>query len=359
MFGKLTWDQAGIYRDEFTFYHHIISLNPGAKSAHRNLARALIDAGRPTQALAASRIEVERFSGSPKAHNMHGVALLALDRLDEAGESFQRALKLDPGNRSARQNMAETYTRQGRFMESLRWYRGALDIDPEFTRAHVGMGVALFQLGHYEQAVESLEKAVSLGPDALPINALRLLGDAYAEGSGGMGKPSRRIAASSKPIPDTLPPNAGIGYAMLQFKRHEEALESLARAIALQPESADAVDRHVAMGRAFLALDRKEEAAKQYGRALEIDPRNGAALDSFAVLRFRQQRYEEALRLYGALIEIGEANAQIYANMAATLSYLDRPDEALHNLDRALALDPSLARTGLGEMRDALRQRQR
>lgn len=346
VFGKLSWDQAGIYKDEFTFYNHIISLNPGAKSAHRNLARALLDAGRPTEALAASRIEVERFPGSPKAHNQHGLVLLALDRLDEAGESFQRALTLDPGHRSARQNMAETYTRQGHFVEALRWYRRALDIDPEFTRAHVGMGVALFQLDRFAQAVESLQKAVSLARDALPVNALRLLGDALRK-QRRYGEAIETYRGILETDPQYAPAHAGIGYALAQLKRYDEAVESLARAVSLQPDSADAADRHVVMGRAFGALDRTEEAAEHFARALNIDPRNGAALDSFAVLRFRQQRFEEALGLYEALIETGEANAQVHLNMGATLYNLGRTEEARRSLDLAGALDPSLAQTRL------------
>ena len=341
VFGKLTWDQAGIYRDEFTFYNHIISLNPGAKSAHRNLARALLDAGRPAEALTASRIEVERFPGSPKAHDQHGVVLLALDRLEEAGESFQRALRLDPGHRSARQNMAETYTRQGRFVESLRWYQAALDIDPEFTRAHVGMGVALFQLGRDAQAVESLQQAVSLSRGALPINALRLLGDTLRK-QRRYGEAIETYRGILGTDPRYAPAHAGIGYALVQLKRYDEAVESLVRAVSLQPDSADVTDRHVAMGRAFAALDRMKEAAEHFARALEIDPRNGAALDSLAVLRFRQQRFEEALGLYEALIETGEANAQIHLNMGATLYNLGRVEESRRSLDRARALDSSL-----------------
>ena len=156
--------------------------------------------------------------------------------------------------------------------------------------------------------------------------------------------------------PEYAPAHAGIGYALFQLKRYQEAVESLARSVSLRPESPAAADRHVAMGRALVELGRMEAAAEHFARALEIDSRNAKALDSFAVLRFRQQRYEEALRLYETLIETGEANAQVHANVGATLYYLDRPDEALRSLNRALSLDPNLARTGFEEMRDTLRQ---
>ena len=119
VFGKLTWDQAGIYRDEITFFNHIISLNSQARSVHYNLANALIAAGRPEEALAASRIAVGKRPDYASVHVTRGIALLALDRLDEATESLRRALELDPGHKIARYNMAEIRRGHGRFEESV------------------------------------------------------------------------------------------------------------------------------------------------------------------------------------------------------------------------------------------------
>ncbi len=353
VFGKLTWDQAGIYRDDITFYSHVISLNPEARSIHRNLANALIASERGEEALAASRIAVEQRPDSADAYVAQGGAFIALDRLDEAEASFQRALELNSDHGEARQNMAETLRGQGRYEESIRWYRTLLDVDPESMSAHEGMGEALFRLGRYEQAVESLTRAVALQQDLVPIAVHYLL----AEGLRRLQRLEEAIDAYRDVLeidPDHAPALARIGYALLGVGQFEEALASLSRSASLQPESPDAADRHAAMGRACQALGRLEEASEQYELALTIDPDNAISLDAFAVLRFGQQRYEEALSLYESLIEIGQANAQAHANMGVTLYRLDRPEEALRSLDRALSMDPALARTGFGEMRDML-----
>ncbi len=352
--GKLTWEQSGIYRDAISFYHHILSFNPAA-SVHRNLAKALIDAGRLEDVFDASRMAVEQNPGSAGAHHALGLSLMGLGRLDEAAESFRRVLELDSSHTHARHNLAETLRHQGNLAESIESYREVLDIDRDFTEAYAGMGHALFHLGRYEEAAESLAKAVSLRPDVVPIKELGLLAWAL-----------RRLKRHEEAIetyrsilsavPEYAPAHAGIGYALYQLKQYEEAIESLARSDSLQPESSDAADRHVAMGRASDALGRTKAAVGHFARALEIDARNAEALDSFAVLRFRQQRYEEALDFYENLVEMGEANARVHANMAAALYYLERPDEALRSLDLALSLDPSLAQTGLEKMRDALRE---
>ena len=350
VFGRLTWEQTGIYRDDLSFYSHIISLNPGARFAHWGLFDALIDAGRTSEALAASRIAMERFPKYAVSHNAHGVALLQLNRLEEAAESFRRAAELGSSHKNSRQNLGSIRRRQGHFAESIQWYRAVLDIDPDFTLAHVGMGAALFSLGQYEQAEQSLARAVSLGSDAVPISALSLLGDARR-------KQQRHEEAIDtyrgilETDPDYAPAHAGIGYALVGLTSYEEAVESFARAISLQPEPPANADLHVGMGEASRELGRTESAAEHYARALTIDSGNANALDFLALLRFRQQRYEEALRLFERLIEVDEANAQVHVNMSATLYYLDRPEQALRSLDRALSLDPTL-RTRFEGMRN-------
>ena len=357
VFGKLTWEQAGIFRDEIAFYNHIISLNPQAPTAHLNLASALLGAGRPAEALAASLIAVERHPGSARAHNSHRASLLTLNRPDAAADRFRRAAELDPGDHKARQIMAQIRSRQGRFAESARWYREVIDIDPESASAHYGLGVALFRLGRYEQAVESLERADSLLPDPLPVGSLHLLAEALLRQQR-HEEALERYRGVLEINPENVAAHAGIGYALFHLKRYEEAIDSLARSVSLRPESPAAADRHVVIGQASMELGREEAAAEHYARALALDARNTKALDSLAVLRFRQQRHEEALHLYRAMIDIGEANAQLHANVGAVLYQLGRPEEALRSLERARALDPTLELiwTGVQEPRDTSQQ---
>ena len=353
--GKLAWDQSGVYRDRITFYNHIISFNQGSTSVYRNLANALNEAGRPAEGLDASNMAIELRPRSANAHNTRGVALFSLGRLDEAAQSFRHALELDASHKTAHQNMAETRRRQGHFLESIEWYRTVLDLDPEFAAAHAGMGLALFELGQYGRAVESLQEAVSLNPRALPISAHHFLAEALYKQQRDE-EAIERYRVVTELDPEHAAAHAGIGYASYRSQRYEDAVTSLQRSVSLKPESPDNTNRHVAIGQAFEALGRTEEAANHYGRGLEIDPRNVTALNSLAWLRFHQQRYEEALDLYETVVEIDEANAQVRINMAATLHYLGRPEEALRSLESALSLDPTLAETGLGEMRDALRE---
>ena len=354
VFGKLTWDQAWVYQDRVTFYSHITSANPEVPM-YRNLADALRDAGRLEEALTASRIGLEQRPDAANAHNTHGATLFAMDRLEEAANSFHRALQLHPGQEHALRNMALTRKRQGRLVESLRWYRQAIDNNPESALAQAGMGEVQFRLGQHKMAAELLENAIALRPDSLPLSTHHFLAEALRQ----QQRHEEAITKYRDVLeidPEFAYAHAGIGYALRQLKRYEEALEWLARSISLEPQSPAAADRHVEMGRALEALNQTEDAARHYKRALEIDPRSVSALDSLALMRFRQQRYEDALGMYETLIGIDGDNAQFHVNKGLTLQNLDRREEALRSFQRAVSLDPNVARIEPEETADAFQQ---
>jgi ribosomal protein S12 methylthiotransferase accessory factor len=112
------------------------------------------------------------------------------------------------------------------------------------------------------------------------------------------------------------------------------------------------------MGRAARELGRLDEAAEHLEQAMRFDPSDTAAIDHLAQVRFEQHRYEDALGLYRRVAERDPERAQIHANLAAALYWLDRVDEAVASYEHALTLDPSLesARAALEQVRPRARQ---
>ena len=171
--GALTWRQAEIYRDEVTFFTHVVSHNPAARGAQGNLGTALLEAQRPEEALAAIAAAVEQDPGDVKAHANAGAALVRLGRLEEAEERLRHALALDPRHTIALQNLAESLRKQGRFEEALEYYRAAMETDAGNAMPHAGMGDALFRLGRYEESLRSFDRALALEPGLEAVRALR------------------------------------------------------------------------------------------------------------------------------------------------------------------------------------------
>ena len=171
--GTLTFRQAEIYRDEVTFFGHIVAHNPAARGAQGNLGKALLDAGRLEEALSVFDAALERTPDDVDALANAGVALIRTGRFDEAEELLRRGLALDPRHRIVLQNLAESLRKRGRFEEALGYYRAAIDADPGNALAYAGMGDALIRLERYGEALKNLDRALALGLTRDTVRTLR------------------------------------------------------------------------------------------------------------------------------------------------------------------------------------------
>ena len=94
--GALTWQHTSVYRDTETFYRHIVSLNPYARSAHLGLSSELLaGAIRGRQAVALAGIE--RDSATYAVHVNAGFAYVQLGQPEEAEKQYRRSLEVRPG----------------------------------------------------------------------------------------------------------------------------------------------------------------------------------------------------------------------------------------------------------------------
>ena len=169
----LTFLQAELYRDEETFFSHIVAHNPAARGAQGNLGKALLDTGRPQEALAAFRAALERAPDDTDVLANAGVALIRTGRPGQAETLLRRALALDPQHRIVLQNLAESLRKQGSFEEALAYYRAAIEVDAGNALAYAGMGDALLRLERHQEALRNFERALALDPGLDQVRSLR------------------------------------------------------------------------------------------------------------------------------------------------------------------------------------------
>ena len=203
-------------------------------------------------------------------------------------------------------NLGMTLYYQGRYAEALDAARVAVEQRPDFALAHANLGLALNALGRSDEASTPLLRALDLNPQ--DVNTFQKL-------------------------IEILTPQG----------RYEEAIDLIALAAALAPDSTQAAELHFLMGETAREKGQPETAAEHYVHTLEIDPHHGKTLHWLATLRLEQQRYDEALETFSASHRPFTLKTQRpIANMGIALIFLGRNDEALQHFDQALALDPTL-----------------
>ncbi len=108
---------------------------------------------------AAQRPEVAR------AHYLLGFSLAVADRPTEAMPEFQKAIQLNPNYLDAYVGLGTVLDKNGRLREAIACYREALRLKPDYTLAHYNLGSDLARVGRSTEAISELEEAVRLKPD--------------------------------------------------------------------------------------------------------------------------------------------------------------------------------------------------
>lgn len=123
-----------------------------------------------------------------------GESFLAQGKTQAAMDSFEAALAADPRNRRAYVGMARAAEAEGMPGKAVRFYREALEIDPNDLNALELQGIALVERGAKARAETNLERMKKLCPGACP-QADRL----SAAIARGPQKPAAQTAALDEP----------------------------------------------------------------------------------------------------------------------------------------------------------------
>jgi Tfp pilus assembly protein PilF len=119
------------------------ALNPGNFSQQEAYARGLIEAGRQAEAYAQYQKMIARWPRSTDALVNYGLLAQGLRHEEEAIDSWQRAVYIDPGQANAQIYLAQALDRQGEVQAAARHYRGYLRIVAAHRNEHSSEGATV------------------------------------------------------------------------------------------------------------------------------------------------------------------------------------------------------------------------
>lgn len=129
----------------------------------------------------------------------------------------------------------------------------------------------------------------------------------------------------------------GIGRTLGRYGRFPEAVEQLRKAVALNPDYADA---HANLAYMLERAGRPPEAIEQYQVALERNPRMVHAYEGLGRLLASQGNPEEAIATYRRGLALRPYQASMRTSLGETLLSLGRAEEGMQECRRALEYDP-------------------
>jgi cellulose synthase operon protein C len=138
-------------------YRKILGADP-ASMVFVELAKALLDAGEPDEAIVTCQAGLEHHPDSIVGHVLWGRALIDLGRPDEAMDQFDRAMGLDPDNPYAYNLIGEVLLHRRLYRSALPVLRRAVSLQPGDRRVR--------------QWLAQAEKAVSEGPGGGPATTV-------------------------------------------------------------------------------------------------------------------------------------------------------------------------------------------
>jgi tetratricopeptide (TPR) repeat protein len=307
----------------------------------------------------------------PRVSGLYDEAKAAEGRGDLAAAtaSYLSLLQIAPRLAPAYNNLGSLYIRQGKYREAAKVLEKGLKVDPKMSPASALLGIALYELGDYAAAKPHLEIAVRanakdtdaallLSNDLIKLGEFRSAADELQRLSERLpenqevwyllGKVHMKLSEEALSKLTNLDPNSVwvheiSGEVMESMKNYDGALLEYKKAVEVAPQQAGT---HYHLGNAYWSLNMWNAATEQFRAELANDPSN-----CMAQWKIGNIVLEEHGDSAGALAEIQKAldacpdlmSARV--DRARALIKLERPSEAVNDLEAAAKADPAEALT--------------
>jgi membrane associated rhomboid family serine protease/Tfp pilus assembly protein PilF len=154
--------------EAITSFKKAIENKPDYAEAIHNLGCAYMRIGLNDEAIAAFKQTIEasrRPDLRAKAYLNLGLIYTNTELYDEAIDSLEKSMRLQPGVPDAYGVLGDCYMGKELYEKAIGAYQRALELRPDFAEAQAGLGNAYEASGLYDQAIASYQYALKSKPD--------------------------------------------------------------------------------------------------------------------------------------------------------------------------------------------------
>ncbi|CAI2719605.1 DciA family protein [Nitrospina watsonii] len=389
---KLNEQNPGRYRDPRAYYHFMMDLKyeregdfdmaahhyakvvehePGKEDFITHLMVLYLRIGKLDEALQLGQRGLRTFPDNVRMHTIVGDILTSRGRHAEALEHYRKVSELDPKSPRAFL-MAGTALRFLKEYEASReWFHNVSVIDPANTLGFFYYGRSLLDTGDLPAAEEKLKKSVSLRPSMIEarqalaitlekqekyqeaITQYRILkkldpantvvADRYDTLNEAWDPVTETLTSGTQPLPE-LPlaePDIHrmIGAIFYQQVMYLEAIDEF-RLVLAQGEDKEV---RFTIARIYEVLGRPDKAVQEIEayRAQKDEPDTVEVLLKLARLYGLDGSMSQSVDLLGLAVNRDPHNHRLFHALTLAYMSLNRNEEALQTIDRAIALNNS------------------
>lgn len=283
-------------------YQRGLQFDPNHPILHFNIARSYAEIGESQKALSHYEAALRAKPGWLDAIEEYTNLLLKSNKVEQAEETVQNALKLNPDDVKMHTSMGNVYNRKSIYDNAEIEFKKALDADDEYKPALTGLTHSLEKQGKYEEAAETINKAQRLNPDDVGIikqsaqvllsakflgaayekisrlweinqndpQTISLLGQYYIE-RGDDGKVESCFDKIQSVAPEYKDVYRDWGARYAQKGDNQKAEQYLKTAIQQNPNDSESMTN---LGEVYESMNKPEKALEMYKKASHVDVYN-------------------------------------------------------------------------------------
>jgi len=289
-----------------------VSLDPDLEDGSVCYGELYLTTGEYEQSASALSVALQKDPADDRAYSDLGIAYERLGRMSQAEQTYKQAIVVRPQYAMGHDRLAEFYSHQARYTEAKVEFGQATRLAPLNSAYWASLGGIYYLSGDYQQALTTLQHAISLRP---AFGAYTNLGHSYFA----LERLPEAIAAYEQALAlgrNQIQAHGNLARAYYWFpaKRplardeYLKGLDLITQALKVNPHDEDA---HLLAAQYCAMLGRRQSALQHLENALRTRPNDAETLYFAAIVHSRLGSKRETIFWLRKAIEHGYSRAEI------------------------------------------------
>ena len=202
-------------------------------------------------------------------HKTLGKTYFALGDYEKSASALEAAVKLDPKDFNSSFTLAITYLQQRQFTSARRVFDRMIAQFGQQPQLHIAIGRAFREAGRLQEAIEEFKKAIALNPKFPGAHYNLGLAYLWNEGGSAVANAEEEFKIELLASPNDFFSNYFLGITCIFQRKWEPATDFLKTASRIQPNNPDP---YFQLGQVYQELQKHDQAIEMLNKAIALNP---------------------------------------------------------------------------------------